>query len=80
MHYLAQGAGISVANMAFIGTRMNRDALGTEFLNPNGRVEHIGYIPSPCIAQGGYFINVDAQTGGLRCHIREFGPKFGHPG
>jgi hypothetical protein len=39
---------------------MNRDTLRTEFFAVEGYLYHIGYIAAPRIADGGYFVDIDA--------------------
>ena len=51
---------ILIAYVPFIGSGMNGNTLGTELFAVECHTQHIGIIATPCIAQGGYLVDIDA--------------------
>ena len=59
-----QIAHVVVTDMARIGTRMHRDAVGSETLDVQGCANHVGQVAAARIAHHGDLIDVNAQL----CH------------
>ena len=56
--------------MSFVRPRVDGDSLRSETFAVKRRLEHVGHIPATCVAQEGYFVDVDRES----CHI-QFGFK-----
>lgn len=56
---------ILIADVALIGTWVHGDAVGTKVLNAACSLYHIGHICATGIAQGGDFVDVDAEQGAV---------------
>nr|GFD06688.1 hypothetical protein [Tanacetum cinerariifolium] len=53
---------VRCANVALVGPRVHRDALGPEALDIAGGLQQVGpRVQAAGIAQGGYFVDVNAQ-------------------
>ena len=59
---LAQGPHVCVGDVARIGPRVHRDAVRPPLLDALSCSDGAGPFTAPCIAQGGNFVDVDAQA------------------
>ena len=55
------GQRVGVADVAFVGTRVDGDALRAEALAVDGEFEHVGCVATAGVADGGHFVDIDAE-------------------
>lgn len=52
---------VGIADVAFVGTRVDGDALRAEALAVDGEFEHVGCVATAGVADGGHFVDIDAE-------------------
>ena len=60
--HLTQITHIRVRDVTRIWTRMDRDSICPKRLNALGRQDHVGFVSTSGVAQGGNFVDVDAEA------------------
>ena len=60
--HATQIAHVFVGDVSRIGPRVNRDAVRPKRLNALSRQDHIGFVSTAGVAQGGNFVDVDAEA------------------